>query len=676
MTKHLTLCLLATGLGSLSAEGAPQPGHDEITYGKRLSYQRVEGVGPCMAAEVAGNRLYAIGQGTLYVLDITRPQAPQLLGKVGGLGNTRQIAVKGSYAYVTARQDGLWIVDITVPAQPKVASHYDSVEMATGIWVAGTLAFVAQRQYGVEIVDISDPKCPRHVSILKTPEAQSCWTRDNLLYVGDWHSRQVNIADITDPRKPIIIGSAELDGYGDGGCLRGKYCFAATGHHSRAANQEEAYGKGHGLEIWDVSTPSSPTLVSRVKFPQFYSLFIDMWSARVAGDYCVVADTHNGLFVLDIHDLAKPAIIAHAQLPPMPGKSDADPVGGVALGQDVIYAAGVTTGLYVVFAPGLASAVVPEEDHPPVLSPLATPPEDPRFEVYRPDGQVHNVAVQGDVAWIACGAAGIQAVRLGGTLAPAMIHPTADEVGYVTCCGNRLYTAESMGGMGIYEIGPDLRLTEVGRLKLPGRGVRQVMVPEPGHFGLLHCGGATAFVVDLRDIKNPRVAFSDSQVGLFYGDQLVNKLFDGRYLVAYWQRSGPAWYDISGDQPVLAGNTPDSSLYSFTDGVCPYGDSLLLIKGGKYTLLSANERRSVSVLPAYGVEGLRLAGWPATDGKTLALSSRHGRSVTVLDISDFAHPKLLHRYELAGNPGVCGFFNGRLVIPAAYQGLLVERRNP
>jgi hypothetical protein len=674
---HAALCLLVGSLISLAAAEPPPPGHDESVFGKRLAYHKIEGVGPCIAAEVVGNRLYAIGQGNLYALDIATPQQPKRLGTLSGLGTTRQLTIKDKIAYVTARQDGLWLVDISDPAKPTLLSHYDTVEMATGIWVSGGLAYIATRCYGVEVVDVSDPRHPRHVSMLKTGEAQSCWTRDGLLYIGDWVPKKLLIADVKNPRQPVLVGEAPLDGYGDGGCLRGNYCFAATGHHSRAPDKAAAEGKGHGLDIYDVSNPVQPVFVSRVKFPALYSIFNDMWGARVAGDHCVVADTHNGLFVVNIRDIAKPVIVAHALLPVAPKWKLPDSVGGVALADGVIYAAGIGTGLYVIPAPGLAQPVRPEPDHPPTLTALPdTPAEDPAFDIYRPGGQVGAVTVQGDVAWAACGAAGVQAVRLGERMEPLALHRGAHDVSYVSCLSNRLFTAEGSGGMAIYDIGADLRLTERGRLQVPGQGVKQVVVPAPGRFALLHCGGASVYIADVQNPTQPQLVFKDSQVGLFYGDQLVNQLFAGRYLVAYWHRSGPAWYDISGAQPVMAGNTPDTSLFGWTDGACPLSDKLLITKRGKYFLLEPNERRNASDLPGYGVKGLHLAGRPSTDGKTLAIASRHNRTVLVLDIAETTHPKLKRAYNLSGHPGACDFWNGRVLIPAGYQGLLLERRPP
>ena len=656
------------------AQESPQPGHSEKVYGKRLAYHKVEHVGPCIAAEAQGNRLYAIGQGQLYVLDITVPEKPKLLGQLSGLGTTRQLVVKNQIAYVTARQDGLWLIDVSNPARPTLISHYDTVEMATGVWISGNLGFIAERCYGVEIIDVSDPRRVRHVSTLKTGEAQSCWTRDNRLYIGDWAPKKLLVADVSQPRTPVMLAEAPLDGYGDGGCLQGKYCFAATAHHSRAPNKADAEGRGHGLEIFDVADPAHPVFVSRVKFPVFYSIFNDMWSARASGAYCVAADTHNGLFVVDIHNAARPKIVAHAQLPRMPKGELCDSVGGVALAHDVIYAAGIYTGLYVVPAPGMAQPVAAQPDTPPTLDPPpVTTAEDQDFHTYRPDGQVHAVAVDDDIAWTACGAAGLQAVRLGEKLGPLAGRQGCKEVGYVSRCDKRLYTADGPEGMGIYEIGPDLRVKELGRLTIPNQGVKQVVAPAPGQFALLHCGGASVYIVDVREPARPRIIFSDGQVGLFYGDQLVDKLFAQRYLVAYWQRSGPAWYDVSGAAPVLAGNTPDATLFSWTDGACPWGDKLLITKRGKYSLLDPNEKRNACDLPAYGPNGVRVVGRPSVAGNRLAVSQRHPRIVSIFDISGIAQPRLLREYSFFGHPGACAFWNGRAVIPAGYQGLLLER---
>lgn len=643
---------------------------------KPLPLAKVEGVGPCQAVEVVGNRLYATGRGLFHVLDLADPAKPRVLGTLKGLGNTRQIFVAGTTAYVTARQDGLWLIDVSDAAHPVVLSHYDTLEMATGIWVSGEVACVATRQYGVEFVDVSDPRQPRHLSVLKTGEAQSCWGRDGLLYIGDWAPKKLVVADMRDPRNPKVVGGMDLDGYGDGGCLRGNVCFAATGHHSRLPDKEAAHGKGHGLEIFDVSRPEEPVLLSRVKFPPNYQISNDMWMARVAGDHCIVADTWNGLFVVNVRDLKHPEIVARAVLPMRSQGDVADPVGGIALGDGVIYAAGITTGLHVVKAPGLAVPVVREPDAGVNVAEAAAPAVPANFTVHRPEGQVRSTTVVGDVAWTACGKAGIQAIQLGD--APSVLSSTQGkgEVFHVAVAGDRLYAAENAAGLGIYRIGPAQQLTEIGRLALPDRSIKQVSCPPPGRFALFHCGGSEVLIADVRDPAEAKVVLRDAQVGLFYGDQLVPEMLGGRYLVAFWQRSGPAWYDVGEETPVYRGNTPDDNLFSFTDGACTLGKQLLIVQRGKLHLLEPGDLRNVQTLPAHGMNGRRLTGRPTTDGRQLALSRRTDRHVEVLDIADLKNPRLLREFDLPGHPGACAFWKGRLIIPTGYAGLLIEHSAP
>lgn len=652
-----------------AAIGQEAPGREP----ELLPTEAVAGIGPCQAVEVGGNRLYATGRGLFHVLDITEPAHPRLLGTLEGLGNTRQIFVRGTTAFVTARQDGLWLIDISDPEKPSLLSHYDTVEMATGIWVSGEVAFVATRQYGVELVDVSDPREPRHLSVLKTGEAQSCWGRDGILYIGDWAPKRMLVADVKNPREPKILGESDLDGYGDGGCLRGNLCFAATGHHSRSPDAEAGHGKGHGLEIFDVSRPGEPVFVSRVKFPPSYQISNDMWMARVSGDHCFVADTWNGLFAVKIQDPQHPGIVARAVLPPRPQGDVADPVGSIALGEGVAYAAGIYTGLHVIRAPGLATPAVREPDGGVTIPEETKPVASPDFLSFDPGGQVRSTTVVGDVAWTACGKAGIQAIRLGES--PLAISQTMGkgEVFHLTVSGNRLYAAENAAGLGIYEIGTESRLTEIGRLSVPGRSVKQVTCPPPGRFALFHCGGSEVFLADVGDPSQPAVVTRDAQVGLFYGDQLVPEMLGGRYLVAFWQRSGPAWYDVGGEKPFYAGNTPDEQLFSFTDGACLLGEKLLIVQRGKLHLLDPGEKRNVRELPAYGLPDRRLAGRPTTDGRRLALSRRPDRRVEVFDISKLEAPRLLREYDLRGHPGACAFWEGRLVVPAGYAGLLIGR---
>ena len=106
------------------------------------------GVGETTDIVKRGNYLYGIGNGSLTVIDVTNADSPAVLGRLGGLGAVRQIALcsDGEHIIVTARQDGVFIINASNPRSPYIRSTYDSIEMATGLCVSGNYAFICDRQ--------------------------------------------------------------------------------------------------------------------------------------------------------------------------------------------------------------------------------------------------------------------------------------------------------------------------------------------------------------------------------------------------------------------------------------------------------------------------------------------------------------------------------------------------
>ncbi len=332
-------------------------------YGVRLELNRA-GVGPVMDVAATARHLYAVGEGKLFVLDLAQPNAPRIEGQLAGLGHVRQIAVQRGIAYVTAREDGLFLVDVRSPDQPVLASHYDTIELATGIAVSGNVAAVANRLAGVELIDVSDPRRPRHLSTVRVGEAQSVAFQGDYLYAGVWHSREVAVIHVQNPRKPAVVARAPLDGYGDGVAVQGNLLVAATGHHSGVQPNrvpgDPGFGHGHGLEVFDVSRPSQPRLLSRLKLPPLYRLGMDMWGVELAGDYAFVHDTYNGLFVIDLRHPATPRCLAHCPLPIVKDRNDPSPLAGLAIVRDRVYLAGAWSDLHIV-APGVPAPRRPRQ---------------------------------------------------------------------------------------------------------------------------------------------------------------------------------------------------------------------------------------------------------------------------------------------------------------------------
>jgi hypothetical protein len=650
---------------------------DELAMGRELRAVRSLDLGRCMDAELVGDLLYVIGGAKLHVFDASTPADPQRLGSIGGLGGTRQIVVRGKTAYVTSREDGLFIVDVADPAKPELLSHYDTIELATGIEVSGSVAYVACRTYGVELIDVRSPAKPRHLSTVRTGEAQSCVVRDGILYVGVWHSRELVICDVRNPWQPTVMSRSPLDGYGDGLTLRGNYCYAATGHHARGMRKRDesdpAYATGHGLDILDISDPAKPTFVSRCKMPRFYSIGMDMWDVAVRGDYAVVGDTHNGVFVVNIADLTKPTIVGHRQLPIPKGKEHPDAVGGFAVGKGVVYVAGSRTGLQVVEAPEVQPDVR-YPDTPPAIPPTPKPDLPAGFQTYRPAGQVWAVAMHGEVARAACGAGGIHTVAIDDELKGLAMQPTTGFALDVKTFGNYVYVAESEGGLSIWEAGKDHALRLVGRLKERNRPIRQVVLTPDGKRALLAAGKSHFLVADVSDVTKPEVIFRDKRHGLLYGYQVAPGLTEGRYALCFWHVAGAFWYDVGAGEPAKwSGDSYPHRLGSMNGFVVlPDGKRMLCTtRKGTLAVIDRAERRPMDELTQYGIKGADLRGKPTIYGNRLYIADRFFGRLVVVDITDLAHPRLLARYQFAANPGLVVEHLGKMLVPGGYDGLLV-----
>jgi hypothetical protein len=653
-------------------------------FGLELPIVRGLGLGGVMDATVDGDTLYVIGRGQLHVADITDPGQPQIVGQLADLGNTRQIEIHRGVAYVTAREDGLFIIDVTRPTAPALLCHYDTIELATGIALSGDVAFVACRTAGVELVDVSDPQRPVHVSTVRTGEAQSVTARNGILYAGVWGSRQLVICDVRDPHRPTVLSKTSLDGYGDGVALRGKYCFVATGHHARGVRHDQGetspqYGAGHGLEIFDVSDPATPVFVSRIKTRRFYRIGMDMWDVLVAGQYAFLGDTYNGVFVVDISDLQQPRFVAHRQLAAVPGSVDGlqtgelvpAPVGGIALARDTLYVAGAWTDLHVLDARGWARTPEPEPDQGPAVGGEHTPATDPRFRTYRPDGQVHSVAVLDDTALVAAGAAGLHAVALSPEIRLLETFATEGFARDVAVCGDRVYVAEAAGGLSIWKPDPHTLLKRVGRYR-PERGaVAQVVVPEPGQYALLHVGQNELQIVDVRDPQQPALVLTDRHLGLFYTFPLARQLLQGRFACCLWHATGYRWYDLYGGAVPVPSGDHFAMRANFADGMAVLDDRVLLVSRGKYALVDRGERRPPEEWTWHGVAGCSLSGKATIDGSTLYLSNRVSGTIQAVDVSQIDRPRLIAEMQLDEHPGPLVVHNNSVLIPAGYQGLLV-----
>lgn len=678
--RTLRLIIFTIAIGSLlmAETKALPPDPEGRSYGRELPRLSGLGIEGSIDAAIEGQVLYVAGGGGLHIFDISNPRVPRRLGVLSGLGKPRQLVVRGGTAYITARENGLFIIDVRDATHPARICQYDSIELATGVALSGDICLLACRQFGVELVDIRDPSRPRYLGVARTGEAQSITARDGIGYAGVWGTREVVAFDFSDARSPKILSRTPLDGFGDGLCVRGNYLYAATGHHTRAwkylptgNSDDPGFGRGHGLEIFDLTDPARPQFVSRLKLPRLYGLSFDMWDVEVRGRYAYVGDTYNGFFVLDVSKPGQPEALALHRLPVRASDGLPDPVGGFAVGDGVVYLAGIFSDLHVVEAAGLTAPPDPERDHPPAIPPLHED-TDPRFTIWQNEGQVHGLAIDPSDAtvYLACGMAGIEVLRLGERPERLAKHAVAGIVFDVAVCVGRVFVAEGVGGLAIYE------KTENGGLKLigrhqPGETVKQVVVPEPGKYALLHVGINLLQILDISRPEAPRVVLEDRQLGPLYGRQITPGLLEGRYVSCFWQAGGFRWYDLAPEAGPHKLPAELSGSLGYQNGMAMLEHRALITYRQGYCLVEPTTTSHVANLSFFTLKGLNLDGKPVVHQGTLYLSERGEGRITAVDIRDPEKPVLRWQMQIDGHPGPVVFWKGRVLIPGGHQGLLI-----
>ena len=663
--KKICLVLLAAFISLICAA--------QTTKFSEAQYTLIKDKDDSRALEIAKGYLFSGGRNSLIVYDISDPLNPVKKAELKNVRGSRQMAHKGDYLYITQRAAGIKIIDIKNPLKPKIAGFYDTVEMATGIDIVGNLLFCAQRIYGVETLDISDPVRPRPVSLQRTQEAQSCLYRDGRLYVGDWAASYLTVIDMRNPAKPSIIAQQPLDGFGDGLDIVGDYCYAATGHHSRG-KKSERFGAGHGLEIFSMKNPDAPEKLSVIKFPKFHRTGNDYWTVRVSGDTAVVADTHNGIFIVDVKDKKNPVIKQRALFPEEKGTLPAC-VSDIELGNNVVYASIQNVGLAVIPLKGVTFSA----PRPDVKASFSTSAKDElkNYKRYDFNATVRRVAVANDKAYIACSMAGLKVLDLNSEkVIQSVSLPCAFDVAIDK---DKLYCAAGFDGIYTYEIQSDGKLKELCRRRkflVPSRkrensmNIQMLMKPSTGN--LLAFSDRSAWIYFADTTNNLQIVTRDQWIRLLYGDALPDDDING-ILPVHFCGFGTLWFDIKGKTPVVAARIAEQkNISGQSEGWSILNGKFLAPSNRGITLLSAEDSGKDSKRTPHR----EMSGTATANGNIAAFTHRIKGTVKVFDLTDPQKPIELKEYalKLDGTPDRARFWKGHLLVPAGLDGLLVSKK--
>ena len=682
-----------------------------------------------------GNYIYSIGGGYLTVTDVSDPSNPKVRSIYKNddyptdYGDTRQICLipgggaTGDAVIFTSRISGAFIVDVSDPDNPVETAHYDALEMATGLAVYEDYAFVCNRQYGVEVVDISDIYNPVHLgTVARGGEIQSCKVVDGILYAGAYNYNRVEMYDIRDPFAPVLLSYAKMNGRGDAmtvATVGGKtYLYAGTGHHAatdltNGTLDNLNYGQGNGLEIFDVTDPTNPVLLSVSKTDgRFCHSKCDYWGAEVSIHngkvYVYLLSTYNGVYVFDATDPAAPVRLAHvtarvdkdspyyntsnfshtSSVYPVifqydPQEYKQAPIGSVTVHEGALYMAGVYTDLHICQADWAYSIT---EDPDPVQIAPTTAYYDYALVTTRPGGQAVAVANHGNYLYVAAGNQGILIYSKDLKTLHKTI-PVEDVCYDLYIQDGKLYAAEGRNGAAVYTISADgMTLTETKRYVSSVDLVTTIRPSATGKFIALHVGSTRGEMVDISGTPNLVASCSTSTQAYHHNVEISE---NGRYVVFWGLYGNEQWYDFGANDgnsvPKRLSVSPFRSMAAMAGGYTAYkGNTVIMTRSNGYVYYDPTALTAAQILDLANNHLIKaVTGYGSTtktsiygrgfvyENLLITCDRIYGR-MYITDISDIDNPVLLKSWTgIKGNPDIANVVDKTLYVPMGYEGIMM-----
>lgn len=394
--------------------------------GDPLGLTLVRGGAINAAPVVAGPLVYMPTGRTVAAWDYSDPARPVRLPESAPAGGAiNGLARLGGHLYGTWRgydgSSGVAVWSLADPRAPRlVGDDADYAPQphkhATGIVAANGRLVLFDAEIGLLVGDATDPEAPVF-SIADGPGLPAQFT--DIAVHGDtihasgrnWSGRTMyTIYDVTVPDAPVMVSNEALDGVGtfrvlsgptqavgigndltvfDVGAAvttRGQIEIPAATSGARVGEHVYSFGFGPGMGVWSVADPDAPAAVGQSKIDGFGGRHGTALGAR----HLLLQTTTDLVHTLDVGQPGNPQRVATAWVP-----------GGVAAVDAVIH-----DGHPVMLQANYGLTV----NDPDSLAPLA------RVEAGLPkllEGRsFEQVALAGDVAWMAAWGYGLVAVDL------------------------------------------------------------------------------------------------------------------------------------------------------------------------------------------------------------------------------------------------------------------------
>jgi hypothetical protein len=237
-------------------------------------------------------------------------------------GFTNGVAVNGNTAYIAAGSAGLQVVDVTDRTNPQIIGSLPLPGNANDVQLVSNTAYVAAGSAGLQVVDVTTPAAPKLLGSLSTNGmALDLVVRGTKAYIAN--GSNLFIADVRNPALISQIGTLALNGTVQGVDvdLQRNLAVVATGTN--------------GLYVVDITNLAAPVVLGQVSTG-------DARDVAIGGNFAFVADFLNSTVSVDISAPAAPVVRSNITDPNLGGfLQDIVLSGNFALGADVKFFNGI-----------------------------------------------------------------------------------------------------------------------------------------------------------------------------------------------------------------------------------------------------------------------------------------------------------------------------------------------
>jgi hypothetical protein len=227
----------------------------------------------------------------LVIFDVSDIEQPSIASRLYMPGDNRNIVVSDSYAFIFGYHDSLRIVDIEDPEDPWLVGDIAIDAEVDNIWVQDDYIFAAAGIMGMLIIDISDPSAPEIIAEYPAEsDIESIVVVDTVAFIAGRFiypsSEPFQIISIADVYNPWPIGYVDENmGWNHDMIVDGDYAYLANTYE--------------GLVIVDISSLSAPFILTQLE---------DITYPRVLGKVDDFLFMDFGFDTLQVFEVSEPAI--------------------------------------------------------------------------------------------------------------------------------------------------------------------------------------------------------------------------------------------------------------------------------------------------------------------------------------------------------------------------------